>query len=223
MTEHQRLSIEGIGYDIAGRTLWNDVTFQLGAGQALALRGPSGQGKSTMLRCLAGVERPPRGRVVVDGTDLHTASEGERRGLRRDTIGLVVQDHAVVPEWTVAQNLRVLRPRGVTRAALSDRIDEALLIVGLGGRRDARAGTMSGGEQQRVAVARVLAQRPRLVLADEPTASLDTESAARVRIGLDALRASGSAVVVATHDPALIAWAGAERSLIRLGSDHGRP
>ncbi|QZQ56809.1 ATP-binding cassette domain-containing protein [Curtobacterium sp. TC1] len=213
MTEQLRLRAEGIGYDIAGRTLWDGVSFQLRAGEALALRGPSGQGKSTMLRCLGGLEQPTRGRITIDGNVLQTAGEGERRALRRDTVGLVMQDHAVVPEWTVTQNLRVLRPSGVARAELGDRIDEALRIVGLGGRRTARAGTMSGGEQQRVAVARVLAQRPRLVLADEPTASLDSESAARVSAGLDALRASGSAVVVATHDPALIAWAGAELAL----------
>lgn len=213
MTVHRSILARSLGTDVASRTLWDGVDIDLANGSALAVRGPSGQGKSTLLRCLGGLDRPARGTVRLCDVDVFSIGDRERRRLRREVIGFVMQDHAVVPEWTVGQNLRVLRPSGVSKAALRDRIDEALMIVGLAGRVDARAALLSGGEQQRVAVARVLAQRPRVVLADEPTASLDERSAERVRRGLDALRRSGSAVVVATHDPVLVEWAGSELDL----------
>ncbi|MBA8989909.1 putative ABC transport system ATP-binding protein [Curtobacterium pusillum] len=213
MTAQPLLATEGLGFDVSTRTLWNGVRFEVRPGSVVAVRGVSGQGKSTLLRCLGGLQVPARGRVRVLGEDVHRVGAAERRRLRREALGFVMQDHAVVPEWTVAQNLGVLRPAGTTRAALRERIDEALGVVGLGGRHRTRAGLLSGGEQQRVAVARVLAQRPRVVLADEPTASLDEESAERVRHGLDALRRTGSAIVVATHDPMLVEWAGAELDL----------
>lgn len=213
MNDTLLLAANGLGYDITTRTLWDDISLSVGPGQALAIRGVSGQGKSTLLRCLGGLTRPTRGSVRILGADVHGIGRGERRLLRRDVIGFVMQDHAVVPEWNVAQNLRVVRPRGVSRAELDARVAEALEAVGLGGRERSRAGLLSGGEQQRVAVARVLVQRPRVVLADEPTASLDDVSAARVRAGLDAVRARGGAVVVATHDSELIGWCGEEVAL----------
>jgi putative ABC transport system ATP-binding protein len=223
MTVHRPIHARLLGFDVASRTLWDGVDIDVQAGDALAVRGPSGQGKSTLLRCLGGLARPARGTVRLGDVDLYSVGDRERRRLRRDVIGFVTQDHAIVPEWTVAQNLRVLRPAGVSRAALRERIDEALMIVGLAGRSAARAGLLSGGEQQRVAVARVLAQQPRVVLADEPTASLDERSAERVRCGLDALRRSGSAVVVATHDPALVEWTGAELDLAAASTEGSFP
>ena len=133
--------------------------------------------------------------------------------MRRDRVGFVVQDHAVVPQWTIEQNLGVVRPSGVPRRERDERIQDAATAVGLGGRLQMRAGFLSGGEQQRVAVARVLVQRPVLVLADEPTASLDEMSAALVRDGLERLRSACMDIEVATHDPGLQEWAGAEISL----------
>ncbi|AOX66857.1 hypothetical protein BJK06_15025 [Curtobacterium sp. BH-2-1-1] len=208
MTPEPYVRVAELEYGLGPRTLWGGVAFDVGPGCSLALRGASGSGKSTLLHCLAGIDRGYSGSAVVLGMSLADASERVRRRLRRSDVGCVVQDHAVVPEWTVEANLRVLQLPGVGRAELDARIGHALLAVGLGDRRRARAGLLSGGEQQRVAVARVLVQRPRVVLADEPTASLDRESAARVRAGLDVLRASGSAVVVATHDAELVEWAG---------------
>jgi ABC-type lipoprotein export system ATPase subunit len=207
VTDHAIVSAAAVGYDVGRRTLWNGLELRLRDGEALALRGRSGSGKSTLLRCVGGIDRPHRGTVRIDGVDLASAAPRIRRRLRRDVLGFVMQDHGNVPEWSVEQNLRVLRLVGVTRAALDARIQAALLMVGLGGRARERVSTLSGGEQQRVSVARVLVQRPRVVLADEPTASLDEESAARVRLALDALRADGSAVIVATHDPGLAEWA----------------
>jgi len=217
VTDHQLLSASALGYDLGTKTLWNGLDLVVARREVLALRGPSGAGKSTLLRCLGGIERPHRGVVHVGDVDLHHVPARVRRRIRRDVLGFVMQDHAIVPEWTVGANLRVVRPAGVTRATLDARARDALLVVGLGGRSRERAGQLSGGEQQRVAVARVLVQRPRVVLADEPTASLDDVSAERVRRGLDALRRSGSAVIVATHDPGLVEWA--DRTL-EIGVEH---
>lgn len=219
MTDQPVLHVDGLGHDVATRTLWDDLAFTVAHGEVLAVRGASGQGKSTLLRCLGGLQQPTRGKVRVGGEDLRQTGERRQRSLRRDVIGFIMQDHAIVPEWSVLRNLRVVRPVGVGRQALDVRIDEALDAVGLGGRQRQRAGLLSGGEQQRVAVARVLAQRPSLVVADEPTASLDDRSAARVRAGLDLIRAHGGAVVVATHDPVLLEWSGRE---IDLGSEDSR-
>ncbi|WP_181433200.1 MULTISPECIES: ABC transporter ATP-binding protein [unclassified Curtobacterium] len=216
MTDQPILHVDGLGHDVASRTLWDDLAFTVAHGEVLAVRGASGQGKSTLLRCLGGLQQPTRGKVRIGGEELGSIGERRQRSLRRDMIGFVMQDHAIVPEWSVLRNLRVVRPDGVGRQALDVRIYEALDAVGLDGRQRQRAGLLSGGEQQRVALARVLAQRPSLVLADEPTASLDDRSAARVRAGLDLIRAHGGAVVVATHDPALLEWSGRE---IDLGSE----
>ncbi|MBT1623518.1 ATP-binding cassette domain-containing protein [Curtobacterium flaccumfaciens pv. oortii] len=220
MTDQPILQVDGLGHDVATRTLWHDLAFTVGAGEVLAIRGASGQGKSTLLRCLGGLQQPSRGKVWIGGEELGPIGERRRRRLRRDVIGFIMQDHAIVPEWSVLRNLRVVRPEGVGRRALDVRIDEALNTVGLDGRQRQRAGLLSGGEQQRVGVARVLAQRPSVVLADEPTASLDDRSAARVRAGLDLIRARGGAVVVATHDPGLLEWSGRE---IDLGSEDSEP
>jgi ABC-type lipoprotein export system ATPase subunit len=214
MSGEPLLRAEGLGHDVPTRTLWDQVDLTLAPGSAVAVRGVSGQGKSTLLRCLGGLQRPTRGTVRVLGIDLHDADQRTQRRLRRDTLGFIPQDEAVVPEWSVRQNLHVVRPQGLTRAELSDRISTALDAVGLTGREQVRAGLLSGGEQQRVAVARLLVQRPRLVLADEPTAWLDDVSAARVRAGLDLVRDAGGAVVVATHDPELAAWCGTALDLV---------
>ncbi|PZF66718.1 lipoprotein ABC transporter ATP-binding protein [Curtobacterium sp. MCPF17_047] len=213
MTDETLLRGDGLGYDVATRTLWNDLGVVAEPHTAVAVRGVSGQGKTTLLRCLGGLERPTRGSVSVLGIDIHAAARHEQRRLRRDVIGFVTQDHAVVPEWSVRQNLGVVRPRGVTRQELDIRVATALDVVGLGGRQRIRAGLLSGGEQQRIAVARVLVQQPRVVLADEPTASLDDVSAAMVRDGLELIRQRGGAVVVATHDLELASWCEAEVDL----------
>jgi ABC-type lipoprotein export system ATPase subunit len=218
MTDQRLLETDALRYDVATRTLWEDLSLALAPGESVAVRGVSGQGKSTLLRCLGGIQRPTRGVVRVLGRDVHRASARERRLLRRATIGFVTQDHAVVPEWSVERNLRAVARHGQTRHALAERIEEALHTVGLGERGRSRAGLLSGGEQQRVAVARVLVQRPRVLLADEPTASLDDIGAERVRDSLAMLRSNGGAVVVATHDPELVRWAGSELVLGESGA-----
>ena len=220
MNEMPLLRVSGLRSDVGSRTLWQDIELELGPGDSIALRGVSGSGKSTLLRCLGGIERPAHGSVRIVGVDVQRGG-ANARALRRDVVGFVMQDHAIVPEWSVEQNLAVVRPTGVPRTARLERIGAALLAVGLGGRGRQRAGALSGGEQQRIAVARLLVQRPRVVLADEPTASLDTESATRVRSALDLLRSNGAAVVVATHDEALSGWAGRVLHLGGCGARRG--
>jgi len=207
------LEVDGLGFDIGPRRLWDELSLAVRPGDAVAVLGPSGQGKTTLLRCLGGLQTPTRGAVRLLGEDVHRSARRTRRSMRRDRVGFVVQDHAVVPQWTIAQNLGVVRPSGVPRIERDERVRDAANAVGLGGRLRMRAGFLSGGEQQRVAVARVLVQRPMLVLADEPTASLDETSAALVRDGLERLRSAGSAIVVATHDVALQEWAGGQINL----------
>ncbi|MDM7891396.1 ABC transporter ATP-binding protein [Curtobacterium caseinilyticum] len=207
------LEVDGLGFDVGPRRLWNELSLSVRPGDAVAVLGPSGQGKSTLLRCLGGLQAPTRGFVRLLGEDVHRSARRTRRSMRRDRVGFIVQDHAVVPQWTIAQNLSVVRPSGLPRIERDERVRDAAHAVGLGGRLRMRAGFLSGGEQQRVAVARVLVQRPMLVLADEPTASLDETSAGLVRDGLERLRSAGSAIVVATHEVALQEWAGGQIDL----------
>lgn len=207
------LEVDGLGFDIGPRRLWDELSLAVRPGDAVAVLGPSGQGKSTLLRCLGGLQTPTRGAVRLLGEDVHRSARRTRRSMRRDRVGFVVQDHAVVPQWTISQNLSVVRPSSLPRIERDERVRDAANAVGLGDRLRMRAGFLSGGEQQRVAVARVLVQRPMLVLADEPTASLDETSAGLVRDGLERLRSAGSAIVVATHDVALQEWAGGQINL----------
>jgi putative ABC transport system ATP-binding protein len=178
-----------------------DVTLDLAPAESVALLGPSGSGKSTLLNLISGMDAPDRGRVEVAGTDLTALNERDRTLFRRQNVGFVFQFFNLIPTLSVEENL--LLP-----LELAGRIDpehraraEALLhTVGLGGRERAFPDRLSGGEQQRVAVARALVLRPALVLADEPTGNLDREAGDVVLSLLDDLvREEGSALVTVTH------------------------
>lgn len=200
------LTARGLSRAAGTRTLWSDLDFTVESGRSLALTGPSGSGKTTLLRCLSSIARPDAGRISLGGTRIDLLKAKDQREFLRSTCGLVFQDYALVGEWTVSENVLVVRPRGVPKGVLAQRSRDALVRVGLGGRGAEPTSRLSGGEQQRVAVARILVQSPRLVIADEPTAALDDVSAERVRWALGALRESGAIVVVATHDPVLVDW-----------------
>ncbi len=186
------------------------ISLQLGSGESLAVTGPSGSGKSTLLNILGGLDRPDAGSVRLAGADLAGLDERAAAAVRNRDIGLVFQNHHLLPQCTVWEN--VLLPSLPARRS-ADRDREArerarLLIgrVGLADRRDHRPGQLSGGECQRVAVARAFLNRPRLVLADEPTGSLDARTAAELAdLLLELNRAEGTALVVATHSAALAA------------------
>ncbi|MFG2596402.1 ABC transporter ATP-binding protein [Streptomyces sp. NPDC048462] len=200
----------GSGREVAAL---DTVSCTVPAGSFTAVVGPSGSGKSTFLQCAAGLDRPSSGTVRIAGTDLGGLSEAALTRLRRDRIGFVFQSHALnlVPSLSIEENVvlpLVLAGADPGAARLLDRGRRLLDRVGLSGRGSGGPTTLSGGEQQRVAVARALVTEPEVVFADEPTASLDPDSAALV-LGLlrDAVRHDGRTVVMVTHDPVAAGWA----------------
>ncbi len=175
------------------------------AGERVAIVGPSGSGKSSLIAVAAGLERPTGGTVRLLGTDLATVTEDGRAALRRGRVGLVFQSFHLLPNMTARENvaapLEIAGRPGADRTAL-----DWLARVGLAARATHYPHQLSGGEQQRVAIARALAIGPALLFADEPTGNLDTATAARVAaLMLELVAASGAAFVLVTHDPALAA------------------
>ena len=183
----------------------HDVSLTVSESEVCAIMGPSGSGKSTLLYCLAGLEQPSSGEVFLLGDSVVRRSRRELAQLRRTELGFVFQSYNLLPTLPVFENVALpfrLRGERVDRS----RIEEALASVGLAGRGNALPPSMSGGEQQRVAIARVLAQRPRIVFADEPTGALDTQSGRMVLSELHEIgNAAGRCVLIVTHDPSVAA------------------
>ncbi len=175
------------------------ISLVVGAAERVAVVGPSGCGKSTLLNLIGAVDRADEGRVVVCGLDLRRAAESELVLLRRRRIGIVFQAFHLVPNLTAEQNVAL--PLALDGRADAARVAELLERVGLRDRARHYPAELSGGEQQRAAVARALVHRPPLLLADEPTGNLDSRNGARVLWLLDELcREEGAALVLATHD-----------------------
>ena len=184
-------------------TLVKDVTLSIGEKEFVAITGPSGSGKSSLLYLLGLLDRPTAGRLTVSGRDTGPMSEAERARTRLATIGFVFQFHFLLPEFTARQNVEIpMRKLGrLSRAAMHERAGELLGALGLGEHADKRPDQLSGGQRQRVAVARSLANDPPLVLADEPTGSLDSKSSQQVFSILESLvKERGKTVVAVTHD-----------------------
>jgi len=181
-------------------TALRDVSFEAHAGEVVGLVGPSGSGKSTVLHVVGGLLEPSEGTVVVLDTDLTALSPAERTRLRRDHIGFVFQQFHLLPSLSARDNVALpLIERGVGRRERQRRAAAVLERVGLGDRLTHKPGELSGGEQQRVAIARALVTDPEIVLADEPTGELDTETGARVlELLVDVV--DDRTVLVATHD-----------------------
>lgn len=177
------------------------VELDIAAGETAALRGRSGSGKSTLLNLISGIDEPDAGRIIVAGTDITSLSEHDRTLFRRRHVGFVYQAFNLVPNLSVADNIRlVLELNAVSAAKTSHRIEELLDAVGLLNRADSYPDVLSGGEQQRVAIARALCHEPDVVLADEPTGNLDDRTADRVLDLLeDLVRKRGRTLLVATH------------------------
>ena len=190
-----------------------DITFQLERGGFLAIVGPSGSGKTTLLGLLAGLDRPTGGRVVLDGVDLGVLDEDARARFRRQRVGFVFQSFQLIPTLTARENVQVpLELAGADDAGA--RADALLQRVGLADRSHHYPSQLSGGEQQRVAVARAFSTRPRVLFADEPTGNLDVANGAIVIDTMTALNTEyGTTLVLVTHDPELAALA---RRTIRL-------
>ena len=182
------------------------ISFTVGRGQLLAVKGRSGSGKTTLLNLLGGLDKPTAGRVLVDGAEVSAMPEKALVDFRRNTVAFIFQAFGLVPILSAAENVEI--PLRLVRANPSerdDRVMELLELVGLAERANHRPHELSGGEQQRVAIARALANRPKLLLADEPTGQLDSTTGHAIMATLRAVvRAEGVTAVVATHDPALL-------------------
>jgi len=199
-------------YLSAGRplTVLHDINLTIEARGLVAVIGPSGSGKTTLLGLLAGLDRPTRGTVRLDGADLGALDEDARAALRAERVGFVFQTFQLLPTLTALENVLVpleLRPGG-RQAGDLERAAEYLARVGLADRTQHYPAQLSGGEQQRVGLARAFANRPRILFADEPTGSLDAETGAGVIDLLVELNAEAeTTMVLVTHDPALAARA----------------
>ncbi|HWP62485.1 MAG TPA: ABC transporter ATP-binding protein [Candidatus Binatia bacterium] len=183
-----------------------DVDLEVAPGRLVCVRGRSGSGKTTLLNLLGGLDRPTRGQVFLDGREVSSLSEAELVELRRRTVAFVFQTFGLIPILSAAENVEIpLRLVGADPAERAARVAELLERVGLGERAAHRPHELSGGERQRVAVARALANRPALLLADEPTGQLDTETGHRIMVLLrDLVEVEGMTAIVATHDPLML-------------------
>ncbi|RIK45959.1 MAG: ABC transporter [Chloroflexi bacterium] len=182
------------------------VSMRVTRGELVAVHGRSGSGKTTLLNCIGGLDRPTSGRVWIDGAEVTAMGEQGLLDLRRNTIGFIFQAFGLIPILTAAENVEIpLRLAQADVARREERVRILLELVGLGERAGHRPFELSGGEQQRVAIARALANSPRLLLADEPTGQLDSNTARTIMTLISALVSSeGVTAIVATHDPVLI-------------------
>lgn len=184
-----------------------EANLTINAGEIVALVGPSGAGKSTLLQTAGLLEKADSGHILVDGTDTTTLSDREKTRLRRFHYGFVYQYHHLLPEFSALENIVI--PQMITGKPKSEaavRAQELLEAVSLSKRGAHRPAELSGGEQQRIAIARALANKPKLLLADEPTGNLDPQTSDHVfSLLLNEVRKEGLAALIATHNPALAA------------------
>ena len=194
--------LDGVWKSFGETVALRDASFSLGRGEVALLTGPSGAGKSTLLRILYAADRADRGRVVCAGFDLARLRQKNVPFLRR-CVGVVFQDFKLLPERTVRENIGIaLEIRNVPRREVRFRVDAVMAAVGLlDVRAEQKIERLSGGEQQRVAVARAIVGEPEIVLADEPTGNLDPERSRELLELFEVLRARGATMVIATHDP----------------------
>jgi putative ABC transport system ATP-binding protein len=191
------------------------LDLEVGAGELTALYGPSGSGKTTLLNLIGALDHPTSGRVRIEGRDLGTLSRKELSHLRRDRIGFVFQAYNLIPVLTAYENAEtVMALQGVDPATRKARIGELFAEMGLEGMEDRRPDELSGGQQQRVAIARAIAAGPAVVLADEPTANVDSETAERLLGIMEKLNTErGVTFIFSTHDPRVMERA---RRLVRI-------
>jgi putative ABC transport system ATP-binding protein len=185
------------------------VNLIIESGEFTALVGPSGSGKTTLLQLLGCLDRPTSGRVIINGKDVSQLNRDQRADMRRGTIGFIFQFFALIPTLTAYENIEMpLLLNGHTPGERRARVTELLEAVGLGDRGASRPDQLSGGQQQRVAIARALAAKPSLILADEPTANLDTPNGQQIMETMTRLnKETGVTFVFATHDPRVIEYA----------------
>ena len=182
------------------------IDLAVGRGELIAVRGRSGSGKTTLLNVLGGLDRPTSGTVTIDGAEVSTMDEAELVDLRRRTVAYIFQAFGLIPILSAAENVEVpLRLVALDPRERDRRVYDLLELVGLAERARHRPHELSGGEQQRVAIARALANRPKLLLADEPTGQLDSETGHTIMTLIrTVVRTESVTAVVATHDPAML-------------------
>ncbi len=207
--------LEAVSVDLDGHRILSDVSLVVGAGDVVGLSGPSGSGKSTLLHTIGGLIPPAAGSVTLGGERLDALTPTERAALRLRQVGFVFQFGHLLPELSALDNVAVvLRLQGQSRAAARDQARTLLDGLGLGALAERRPGQLSGGELQRVAVARALIARPAVVLADEPTGALDSANGNVVLdLLLSAVAAQRCALIIASHDESVI---GATGRVVRM-------
>ncbi len=184
------------------------VSFSVESGEFVAIMGASGSGKSTLLHVAAGLTRPDGGRVLIDGTELSAMSDGQITRFRRRKIGLVFQAFNLIPSLTAEENIALPLLADGQSARIEARMQPLIDRLGLGSRRHHRPDALSGGEQQRVAIARALITNPAVILADEPTGSLDSINGQNIcRLLQELCEEQQRTIVVVTHEPAVARWA----------------
>lgn len=203
------IQLEGINKSYGSLRVLRDVNLSIGTREILAVVGPSGAGKTTMLQILGTIDRADSGRVVYDGTDVGSMKDRRLSRFRNEHIGFIFQTHCLLPEFTARENVALpAMISGVSKSEALRRADELLERLGLGSRATHRPSAMSGGERQRTAVARALINNPRVILADEPTGSLDSHNRDEIeRLFVQLRDEMGYTLVIVTHDPHLAAIA----------------
>lgn len=200
------ITVEGLNKSYGANHVLRDVSFTVEAGELLAVRGRSGSGKTTLLNLIGGLDSPASGRVAVGPWDVTSSGPAELQRMRRETVGFVFQSFGLIPVLSAAENVGV--PLRLTRTPAREREERVRLLlamVGLADHARQRPYELSGGQQQRVAIARALARRPQVLIADEPTGQLDSETAQSIMQLIRAVvRDQGVTAVVATHDPLLV-------------------
>jgi putative ABC transport system ATP-binding protein len=216
------LTAKGLHKRFGSTEALRGIDFSLSPGEIVAVMGPSGSGKSTLLHCLAGIIKPDAGTVEFDGRRIDAMSESERTQLRRTAFGFVFQFGQLVPELTALENVALpLLLDGSRRADAEGRAAEWFPRLGLEGLEGRRPGDMSGGQAQRIAVARALVAGPAVIFADEPTGSLDSLAGEHVlELLTAAARSAGASVVIVTHEPRVAAYAHRE-VIVRDGHSSG--
>jgi len=182
------------------------INMELKERQLVMLRGRSGSGKTTLLNCLGGLDTPSKGEILFNGLKFHSMSDDKRTLVRRKHMGFIFQAFALMPLLSARENVELsLRMAGIPRAEWKDRVTECLELVGLERRMNHRPFELSGGEQQRVAIAKAIAHKPMLLLADEPTAELDTGMSAQIMaVFQNIIRTEQVSICMTTHDPTIL-------------------
>lgn len=183
-------------------TVLNNMSFQIEEGDFFSITGRSGSGKSTLLYQLGLLDQPNSGEIVIDGVNVSTLDEEERTSFRLKELGYVFQDYALVPELTALENtVAPLLMQGLEKKEAYAKAEKALTKIGLGARLHNLPSKLSGGEQQRVSIARAIAHEPKIIFADEPTANLDSDTALSVINTFLELNAQGQTIIMVTHEP----------------------